>query len=117
MQMGQTFKGAALLITWIVNKEIANKGETRLARISHTNSPKVCEKYRLGITITKKYASAVERNRVKRIIREAFRCIASSGLLRSLPIAIDCNIRPRKQGITFAECVQDFQDFFALFAK
>jgi ribonuclease P protein component len=95
MQMGQTFKGAALFITWI-----ENKGETRL-----------------GITITKKYASAVERNRVKRIIREAFRSIASSGLLRSLPIAVDCNIRPRKQGITFAECVQDFQDFFALFAK
>ena len=95
MQQGLTFKGNALLITWI-----PRKGETRL-----------------GITVTRKYAGAVERNRFKRIVREAFRFMVSSGLVRSLPVQVDCNIRPRKNEITFSECVQDFQAFFALFAK
>ena len=95
MQMGKTFKGTALLVTWI-----PNKGETRL-----------------GITVTKKYADAVERNRFKRIVREAFRLMISSGLLPVIPNTVDCNIRPRKNGITFAECVRDLQDFFASLAK
>jgi ribonuclease P protein component len=34
---------------------------------------------RLGITVTKKVAPAVGRNRVKRLVREAFRLAASSG--------------------------------------
>lgn len=45
---------------------------------------------RLGITVTKKYGSAVERNRFKRITRDAFRLCRSI-----LPQGIDMIIKPR----------------------
>jgi len=50
--------------------------------LSHESRP------RLGIVVTRKYGSAVERNRIKRRIREAFRKMA-----HCLP-AVDLVIRP-----------------------
>lgn len=49
---------------------------------------------RLGITVTKKFGGAVERNRFKRIVREAFRL---SRLL--LPPGLDLVIKPRTESI------------------
>lgn len=45
---------------------------------------------RLGITVTKKYGKAHDRNRFKRIVREAFRLSLSK-----LPKGLDINIKPR----------------------
>jgi ribonuclease P protein component len=54
---------------------------------------------RLGISIgRKKVRRAVERNRIKRLLREAFRLHKGE-----LPAGIDLVIVPRGPGLTFAE--------------
>lgn len=45
---------------------------------------------RLGITVTRRYGKAHDRNRFKRIVREAFRLSR-----HLLPVGIDLNIKPR----------------------
>jgi len=64
-----------LLGTWIVVESLSNQvGITRL-----------------GITVTKRFGKAHERNRFKRIVREAFRRCQIK-----LPAGLDLNIKPRE---------------------
>jgi ribonuclease P protein component len=49
---------------------------------------------RLGITITKRVAPAVGRNRVKRLVREAFRLAESSGV--TCPKGVDLVVIAKK---------------------
>ncbi len=49
---------------------------------------------RLGISVGKAYGRAVQRNRIKRLIREAFRHVR-----HELPAGIDLIIVPRKENI------------------
>lgn len=68
-QLGQRFVGE-----WIIIESFPNKREAT----------------RLGITVTKRYGKAHDRNRFKRIVREAFRrCYGS------LPQGLDLIVRPR----------------------
>ena len=54
---------------------------------------------RLGISVSrKKIRSAVARNRVKRLLREAFRLSKAE-----LPSGVDLVVAPRGPGLTFAE--------------
>lgn len=55
---------------------------------------------RLGITVTKKYGSAHERNRFKRLVREAFRLLSPL-----ISFKFDIVVRPRSQALS-----ADFQD-------
>lgn len=52
--------------------------------------PNHLEKTRLGITVTKKFGKAHDRNRFKRIVREAFRLA-----YKILPPGLDINVKPR----------------------
>ncbi len=45
---------------------------------------------RLGIVAGRRYGNAVQRNRIKRLIREAFRRIR-----HDLPAGVDCVVLPR----------------------
>jgi ribonuclease P protein component len=53
--------------------------------LPHQNGPS-----RLGISCSCKFGSSVERNRFKRMVREAFRTA-------QLPTGVDLNIRPRSK--------------------
>lgn len=55
---------------------------------SRKNEKKVLPK--LGITVSKKYGKAHDRNRFKRVVREAFR-----ELLPHLPCGLELNVVPR----------------------
>lgn len=72
---------------------------TILFRQSSGSSP------RLGIVASKKLGGAVERNRAKRLIREVFRRLDSTG-------GVDLVVIPRRELLTaeFAQIVKDFSN-------
>jgi ribonuclease P protein component len=69
---------------------------------------------RLGVTVTKKVGQAVERNRIKRIVREFFRinrhCLSGSW---------DINVIAKRQraGIRSEKAYQSLQNIFELISR
>jgi len=55
---------------------------------------------RLGVTASTQYGDAPERNRFKRLVREAFRLSRAQ-----MPVGLDLNVIPRKlaKSATFAD--------------
>lgn len=49
------------------------------------------QKTRLGITVTRRYGKSHERNRFKRVVREAFRITQYD-----LPLGLDLVVKPRR---------------------
>jgi ribonuclease P protein component len=79
-----------ILVVNALPRPIANGVNSRDAASS-------AERLRIGITIPKKTGNAVVRNRWKRVIREAFRCIDPARHLPQLPpTGLDIVVRPRR---------------------
>jgi ribonuclease P protein component len=65
---------------------------------------------RLGITVTKRFGKAVRRNRIKRLIREAFRQ-AQPCLEHGYDIVI--NVRSFAEGLSQKEVSGELEDLFS----
>lgn len=61
--------------------------DLKASRLAKAN-PQKKKVNRLGLTVTKKLGGAVMRNRVKRVLREAYRLIEKDGVLRHGNIVI-----------------------------
>ena len=98
-QKGHVFSGRVVTIQWKKASQIKQD-------ISKNDQQKGL--VRLGITVTKKYGSAVERNRAKRLIREAFRLSSSHFSY------VDINIRPKfsAKGQSMQVFLEDIELFF-----
>ena len=59
---------------------------------------------RLGITATKKFGDAVDRNRMKRVVRELFRHTRRDGA----PIDLVVNVKASAKRAAFAKLEEDF---------
>ena len=63
---------------------------------------------RLGISVPRRVGSAVDRNRVRRRLREIFR--RGRGLFGGAPLSIVVNARPSASRASFQELSEDFAD-------
>lgn len=75
----------------MAQKPLKFTGDWILADIRFTSGPFS----RLGITVTKRYGDAVQRNRFKRLVREAFRLS-----YQDIKVTFDIVIRPRTQALS-----------------
>lgn len=85
-----------------------NKFIGSLVIIDYRIGASFCPK--LGITVSKRYGKAHDRNRFKRVVREAFRLILSH-----LPENIEMNVLPRQplKKITTTDVLHDISQFLS----
>lgn len=72
-------------------------------------APSGCEHSRLGLTVSRKVGNAVERNRIKRLIREYFRL---NRHLLGRPLDVNVIARQAAKGQPSAVVTQELQKIF-----
>lgn len=87
------FPKSARLRTGREFKEMVKKGERRVGRYLCLDY-RPSKSLRLGISASTRFGSSPERNRFKRLVREAFRTLL---LPRSPSLSCEINVLPRQQ--------------------
>lgn len=82
------FPKSARLLTGRDFKRVLHKGRTAKGNILFLDYRFAHGPTRLGLSISKRYGKAHDRNRLKRLVREAFRQL-------DLPKGMEINVRPK----------------------
>lgn len=88
--MSSTYPKAARLRLRREFQKVSSQGQTVTLSYLSAKVLKAPSGVRLGITVTKKFGKAHDRNRFKRLVRESFRLLRSQ-----VQVSVDINVRPQ----------------------
>lgn len=107
-RVGQSFPKSIRILSRKHFQKVSTEGIRLCGKVLFLQFFRIGNRTRLGITVSKKYGKAHDRNRFKRLVREVFREIYDT-----LPTGVQMNILPRlpQTPLTKNQVEEDFSFF------